>query len=145
MAAEGAVHVACLFILLLASFTKQVLTFDKMHLHFIIFFGSHLKHVEVHKLGVKSELQLPAQVTATATWDPSCICNLHHSSWQCWILNPLSEATHIFKDTSQVCNPLSHDRNSLSSFKYFMYFVIGVISKNSLPNPRSDIFSLILS
>ena len=24
--------------------------------------------------------------------DPSCICDLHHSSWQCQILNPLSEA-----------------------------------------------------
>ena len=38
------------------------------------------------------ELQLPAYSTATATRDPSLICNLHHSSWQCWILNPLSEA-----------------------------------------------------
>ena len=25
-------------------------------------------------------------------WDPSCLCDLHHSSWQCRILNPLSEA-----------------------------------------------------
>uniref|UniRef100_A0A8D0X0T5 Actin-related protein 2/3 complex subunit 4 n=2 Tax=Sus scrofa TaxID=9823 RepID=A0A8D0X0T5_PIG len=24
--------------------------------------------------------------------DPSCICDLHHNSWHCWILNPLSEA-----------------------------------------------------
>ena len=23
------------------------------------------------------------------TQDPSHVCNLHHSSWQCWILNPL--------------------------------------------------------
>ena len=30
--------------------------------------------------------------TATATQDPSCVCELHHSSWQWWILNPLSEA-----------------------------------------------------
>ena len=29
--------------------------------------------------------------TATATPDPSHVCNLHHSSWQCQILNPLSE------------------------------------------------------
>ena len=29
---------------------------------------------------------------ATAMWDPSRICNLHHSSWQRQILNPLSEA-----------------------------------------------------
>ena len=27
----------------------------------------------------------------TATQDPSCICNLHHSSWQRRILNPLSK------------------------------------------------------
>ena len=30
--------------------------------------------------------------TATAMPDPSCVCDLHHSSRQCWILNPLSEA-----------------------------------------------------
>ena len=29
--------------------------------------------------------------TATATPDPSRICDLHHSSWQCWILNPLGQ------------------------------------------------------
>ena len=31
-------------------------------------------------------------------WDPSCACNLHHSSQQCRILNPLSEAR------DQICN-----------------------------------------
>ena len=54
--------------------------------------GPHLWHMEVPRLGVKLELQLPAYTTATATWDLSHICNLDHSSWQCWILNPLSEA-----------------------------------------------------
>ena len=29
---------------------------------------------------------------ATATPGPSCMCDLHHSSWQCQIVNPLSEA-----------------------------------------------------
>ena len=40
------------------------------------------------------ELQLPAytRATATATWDPSRVCDLHHSLRQCRILNPLSEA-----------------------------------------------------
>ena len=33
-----------------------------------------------------------ACATATATPDPNRICDLHHSSQQCWILNPLSEA-----------------------------------------------------
>ena len=27
-----------------------------------------------------------------ASWDPSLIYDLHHSSWQHWIVNPLSEA-----------------------------------------------------
>ena len=29
---------------------------------------------------------------STATSDLSRVCNLHHSSWQHWILNPLSES-----------------------------------------------------
>ena len=35
----------------------------------------------------------------------SCVCNLHHSSQQCRILNSLSKArdlTHIFMDTSWI-------------------------------------------
>ena len=33
-----------------------------------------------------------AHAPATATPDPSRICNLHGSSRQCWMLNPLCEA-----------------------------------------------------
>ena len=44
------------------------------------------------KLGVESELQLMAYAIATAMPDLNCICDLHHSSPQCWILNPLREA-----------------------------------------------------
>ena len=65
-----------------------------------------MQHVEVPRLGVELELQLPAYTTATAMRDSSCNCNLHHSSWECQTLNPLSETrdqTHILKDTSQVC------------------------------------------
>ena len=39
----------------------------------------------------ESELHLPAYATATATRDPSCVCDLHQSSGQCQILNPLSK------------------------------------------------------
>ena len=39
-------------------------------------------HMEVPGLEVESELQRLACDTATATWDPSCICSLHHSSLQ---------------------------------------------------------------
>ena len=55
------------------------------------FLGPHPWHVEVPRLGVESELQLPAYTTATATWDLSHNWNLHHSSWQRWIPDPLSE------------------------------------------------------
>ena len=63
--------------------------------YFIIFcfLGLHLWHMEHPKLGVKLEPQLPANATATITWDPSCVCNTHHSSQQCQILHPLSKAT----------------------------------------------------
>ena len=50
--------------------------------------------MEVFRLGVASELQLMAYatVTAIATQDLSHVFDLHHSSWQCRILNPLSKA-----------------------------------------------------
>ena len=51
-----------------------------------------MQHMEVAKLGVKLELQLLAYATATATPDQSCVCDLHHSSWQLWIPKPLSKA-----------------------------------------------------
>ena len=65
----------------------------------------HVWHMEVPKLGVEWQLELPACATATAMWDPSRICNLHHSSQQCQILKPLSQArdrTCILMVTSPV-------------------------------------------
>ena len=63
--------------------------------------------MEVPRVGVESELQLPAYATATATATPdrSCVCDLHHSSHQRQMFNPLSKAkdrTHIVTDPSQV-------------------------------------------
>ena len=37
---------------------------------FFFFLGLHLQHMEVPRLGVKLELQLPAYTTATAMQDP---------------------------------------------------------------------------
>ena len=56
---------------------------------FFCFLGPPLRHMEVPRLRVQSELQLPACATATATRDPSRVCDLHHSSCQRQILNPL--------------------------------------------------------
>ena len=58
----------------------------------VCFLELHLPHMEVPRLGVQSELHLPSYTTATATQDLSQVCNLHHSSQQHHILNPLSEA-----------------------------------------------------
>ena len=60
-------------------------------------------HMEISRLGVKLELQLPAYTTAMQ--DPNSMCDLHHSSCQCQLLNLLSKAkglTHILMDTSRV-------------------------------------------
>ena len=55
-----------------------------MDIHSLIYFcgfwafilGLYLQHMEVPRLGVKLELQLPANITATAIQDPSRVCDL---------------------------------------------------------------------
>ena len=60
---------------------------------FFAFLGPLMRHMQVPRLGVQSELQLQAYVTAT--WDPSFVCDLQHISWQCQILYPLSKARDL--------------------------------------------------
>ena len=72
---------------------------------YIVLLGTHSWHMEVPRLWVKSELQRLAYTTAIARPDPSCLCNLYHSSQQHGILNPLSKArdqTQVLMDTSRV-------------------------------------------
>ena len=59
---------------------------------FFLFRTAPAWHMEVPRLGIEFGLQLTAYTTATETWDPSCICDLYHSSRQRQILNLLSEA-----------------------------------------------------
>ena len=63
-----------------------------LFLFLFCFLGLYLRHIEIPRLGVKSELQLPAYTTTSTTPDLSHVCDLHHSSCQCRILHPLSEA-----------------------------------------------------
>ena len=52
---------------------------------------------------------------ATATWDPSSVCDIHHSSRQGRIPHSLSETrgrNRILMDTNPVCKPLRHKGNS---------------------------------
>ena len=81
--------------------------------------------MEVPRLEVKSELQLPAYTTVTAASDPSQICDLCRSSWERQILSILSEArdpTHLLVETSLVLNPLSHNRAPKDCFKFQLNF-----------------------
>ena len=71
----------------------------------LLFLAPHLKHLEVSRLEVKLEVQLPAFTTVTSIWDPSRFCDLHHSSWHHWI--PYSQL-------------LSHNGNC-SIFVFFGY------------------------
>ena len=66
---------------------------------FLVFLGLYLRHMEVSRLGVELELQLPAHTTATALWDSSLVYDL------CQILNPRSKArdqTRILMDTGWI-------------------------------------------
>ena len=62
--------------------------------------------MEIPRLGVRLVLQLLPYAIATAMLDLSHVCNLYHSSWQHWILNPLHEARdgiYLLMDPSQDC------------------------------------------
>ena len=69
----------------------QILSPNRFFFSFF-FLGPQVRHVEVPKLGVELELQLPACITATATWDLNRVYKLQHSSRQRRIFDPLSEA-----------------------------------------------------
>ena len=86
----------------------------------LFFFFLEGGNMEVPRLGVESELQLPTYARATATWDPSRLCDLYHSSQQHRIPDPLSKArdrTHNLMVTSRIpchsgnssCSDLNHN------------------------------------
>ena len=98
-----------------------------------VFLGLYPRHMEVPRLGVESELQLPAYTTATVTPDPRSICDLCRSLWQCWILNPLSEVRIKPASSQKLCwvlNPLSHIRNS---YIVLLDLPFGIICDCSIP------------
>ena len=77
-----------------------------------------MQYMEVPRLGVESELQLPAYTTDTGTWDLSQVCELHRSSRQCRVLTPLIEArdqTHILMGIHEGLLPLSYNGDAVSS------------------------------
>ena len=98
---------------------------------FFGFLGPCLLHMDILRLGGELELQLPAYTTATATQNPSCVCDIHHSSPQHQISNPLSEGrdrTWVLTDPSSLA--LTHwattgTPHSISCLGWwYIYFVI---------------------
>ena len=52
--------------------------------------------MEVPGLGVELELQLLAYTAATATWDPSCVYDLHHLSTTVLDPQPTEQGLHPY-------------------------------------------------
>ena len=73
--------------------------------NFWLFRATPMAYGSSQARGEKLKLQLLGYTTATGTRDSSRVPNLHHSSWQCQIPDPLSEArnqTHILMDPSWI-------------------------------------------
>ena len=86
------------------SFSFKVIV-STFYVIFFLLFGATSAAYEVPRRGVEQGLQLPSCTTATAMPDLSRVCDLHRSSLQCQILNPLNKArdrTRILMDTSRV-------------------------------------------
>ena len=118
----------CLFRYVI-SFYACILFFLVLVNFFSFFFvGPHPWHMEVSRLGVELELQLPSFAPATATGDPSHVCSLHHSSKQCHILNPLSQVRdliHILMDPSWIHYHWATMEN-VQVFFFFFWFWFAV-------------------
>ena len=95
--------------------------------------------MEVPRLGVESELRLPAYTTDKAMPDLSHIYDLHHSSQQCQILNPLSKAknrTCILLDTSWI--RFHCTTTGTSTENYYYYFLTREFSGSLLASGRPE-------
>ena len=101
--------------------------FKVFYFYFFVFLGTLLWCMEVPRLGVKSELQLPATATATAMPDPSQVCDLtpytavpgNAGSLVDWMRQGLNSYPHGYKSGSL---PLSHNGNSSLRFFILKFF-----------------------
>ena len=112
-----------------------------IYIYIYIFFFSFLRqplwHVEVPRLGVEMELQLPAYTTATAMPDLSHVC-----SWQHQILNSLSKArncTRILMVASWV-----YYQWAMMGTPYPHFLVVSICMKYLFPFPPFSLLSFAL-
>ena len=108
-----------------------------------VFLGPHRRQMDVSRVGALLQLWPPAFATDTATPDPSCICSLHHSLQQCWILNPLSKARDWTSDLMvpswiHFCCALTGTSSSLFFFFWHLIFF-----QLSLPSKSRRMFCVV--
>ena len=103
----------------------------RQELLFFVFLGPHPQHMEVPRLGVESELQLPAYAIGTAMQDQSHVYDLHHSSRQRRIPNPLSKArdrTHNLMVPRQIHFCCAMTGTPPVTILFFLSFVVVVVA-----------------
>ena len=66
-----------MYLWVLVWFFQHNTAFQIIFFFFFVFLGLHMCHMEVPRVGVESELQLPAYTTATATPDLNYVFDLH--------------------------------------------------------------------
>ena len=97
---------------------------NMLYISFYLFFcslGPHPCHMEVPRLGVELELQLPAYTTVTAMPDPSHVCDLHHSSWHNAMPDPRPTEA---RDRTLDSFLLHHNTNSVS---FYIFVTLSII------------------
>ena len=99
------------------------------------------QHVEVPRLGVESELQLPAYTMATATEDLSHICDLHCNSQQCWIPYPPAPSGNLLSTLSPLFTiSLNFNLLMIPCLKHFLQ-MSSVFKKKKEKTTQSHTFS----
>ena len=91
-----------------------------LFIYFWFFRAAPVTYVSSQARGWNRAAAAGLRTTATAKPHLSLVCDLHHSSRQHWILNPLSEArnwTCVLMDTSQVFSAESQQELLSAFFK----------------------------
>ena len=107
---------------------------------FYCFLGPHPWLVEIPRLGVEFELQLPAYTTAIATSDLSLTCNLY-SLWQCWIPTLLSKARDRTWILVRFITTEPRQELLVPYFRFHIYFIM--VTSHGICLSLSDLLHLV--
>ena len=118
-----------------------------LFLFFFFLAGLLLQHMELPRLGSNwsCSYQPQPQPQPCQNWAMSLVCDLHHSSWQHWILNLLSEARDQIRtllEHSQVFNRPSSSENSRGTLYLINTLLFGPKSSPDIYYTTLKSFSL---